>query len=110
MTSVQLPSPLEAFFAAMNAHNTEAALDCLADDAAVLDEGELMKGRRAISDWLNETSRKYGATVVPSRVEQGGTRTLVTAMVSGNFPGSPISLRYAFALSANKIANLEISQ
>jgi len=94
----------------MNAHNTEAALDCLADDAAVLDEGQLMKGHEAIREWMNETSRKYGATVVPSQVEQGDTKTVVTAMVSGTFPGSPISLRYVFALSANKIANLEIGQ
>jgi hypothetical protein len=34
---------------------------------------------------------------------------IVTSEVSGNFPGSPLELRYAFILERGKIASLEIS-
>lgn len=33
---------------------------------------------------------------------------IVTAHLTGNFPGSPVDLRYAFTLSGDKIARLEI--
>lgn len=35
-------------------------------------------------------------------------KTIVTSRVTGNFPGSPVELRYLFGLEGNKIASLEI--
>ena len=37
-----------------------------------------------------------------------GAQSLVTADVSGNFPGSPVQLRYNFILKDDKIATLLI--
>jgi hypothetical protein len=34
---------------------------------------------------------------------------VVTAHVAGDFPGSPIDLRYAFVLAGDRIARLEIT-
>jgi len=42
-------------------------------------------------------------------VAETNGRTIVTGRVSGDFPGSPIELRYAFALDGDEIARLEIS-
>ncbi|PYM74471.1 MAG: hypothetical protein DME10_06420 [Candidatus Rokuibacteriota bacterium] len=36
-------------------------------------------------------------------------KTIVTGRVSGNFPNSPVELRYAFTLAGGKIARLEIA-
>jgi hypothetical protein len=33
---------------------------------------------------------------------------MVTGLVCGNFPNSPVELRYAFTLAGEKIARLEI--
>ena len=40
-------------------------------------------------------------------VERDG-QTIVTGLVSGNFPGSPVSLRHEFTLDHEKIIRLEI--
>jgi hypothetical protein len=41
-------------------------------------------------------------------VEQKGGHYVVTSRLTGNFPGSPVDLRYAFRLERGKIAFLEI--
>jgi hypothetical protein len=61
-----------------------------------------------------ETTRKYGVTievfeVVVFEVVATATSITVTGHVSGNFPGSPVDLRYAFVLDGERIARLEIT-
>jgi hypothetical protein len=41
-------------------------------------------------------------------VAEAGGKTVVTAEVSGSFPGSPVQLRYNFTLKGEKIAALLI--
>ena len=47
--------------------------------------------------------------VGPVSFELSEMRGVVTGRVSGNFPGSPVDLRYVFTLEDGKIARLEIS-
>jgi len=42
-------------------------------------------------------------------VEQKDGRYIVTSRLTGNFPGSPVDLRFAFRLERGKIAFLEIT-
>ena len=42
-------------------------------------------------------------------VDDEGDRITVTARLTGNFPGSPVDLRYAFTLEGKEIARLEIA-
>ena len=44
----------------------------------------------------------------PFAAEQQGAMTVVTSRLTGNFPGSPVDLRYFFKLEGDKIASLEI--
>ena len=41
-------------------------------------------------------------------IATAGERTVVTAHVRGDFPGSPLDLRYFFVLEGDRIAELEI--
>jgi hypothetical protein len=41
-------------------------------------------------------------------VAKAGGKTVVTGLVSGNFPGSPVRLRHEFTFDRRKIARLEI--
>ena len=43
-----------------------------------------------------------------TNVAEIGDKTIVTADVSGSFPGSPVQLRYNFTLKGDKIAALLI--
>jgi hypothetical protein len=63
----------------------------------------------AIKEWIDGAIAKYKPTAEPTDIAQVGNGTIVTAQVSGNFPGSPAQLRYNFAIKNGKIAELVIS-
>jgi len=102
-----LPEPIAAYFAA-DRLDSEAVAQCFTKDAVVKDEGRLHTGRASIRQWKAEASAKYQYTCEPFRSEQKGGVTEVTCHLTGNFPGSPIDLRFLFRLERGKIANLEI--
>lgn len=101
-------APLDAYFAAKNRKDIEAMLAPFTEDAVVKDEGGTHSGRAAIRSWMEETTRKYGVAVEVSGVEGANDRVRVAALVTGNFPGSPATLHYAFQLSGDRISRLEI--
>jgi len=53
----------------------------------VHDEGRTIKGIAAIKAWRIEAGEKYHHTVEPLSVTERDGKTVVTAKVSGNFPG-----------------------
>src|SRR5258705_13161302 len=106
--STKLPELLAGYFAAANVHDVGAMLAPFADDAVVKDESREHRGREAIRKWMEETIRKYDFTLEPADVSESGRKTVVTTVVAGKFPGSPVRLRYAFSLSRDKIRRLEI--
>jgi hypothetical protein len=44
----------------------------------------------------------------PLACEQKDGKVVVTSRLTGNFPGSPLNLRFFFVLEGEKIASLEI--
>ena len=106
--SLSLPKPIELYFASANAHDPLVLDRCVAADATVRDENRTIEGIDAIKQWRVETGRKYSHTVEPlSFVERDG-RMIVSGKVSGNFPGSPITLNHIFELAGDRIVSLEI--
>ena len=103
-----LPSPVELYFAAENTGDPASLDACFCEDASVLDEGRTHAGLAAIKRWKAETKGKYGHTVHPLRSEDRNGMVVVESRVSGNFPGSPVTLEFSFILSGGKIASLEI--
>jgi hypothetical protein len=103
-----LPEIIATYFANDNAGNPAALAACFAKDATVLDEGPTHQGSAAIARWMAEAKAKYQHTATPLAVEVQGGRTVVTATVAGNFPGSPIDLAHAFRLKGGRIVSLEI--
>jgi hypothetical protein len=107
--TLDLPQPVAAYFAADKGDN-EAVSQCFTEDAAVTDEGHTYKGRAAIKQWKAEVSAKYQYTSEPFACERKNGRIVVTSRLTGNFPGSPVNLRYIFGLEGDKIASLKIEQ
>ncbi len=106
--TIDLPVPISAYFTARNAFDSDAILDSFDDDAVVKDEDSEHRGRAAIRAWIEETTRKYRATIEPKDAKEAHGEIIVSALVSGNFPGSPVLLDHAFALTGEKITRLEI--
>jgi hypothetical protein len=76
-----LPAPIELFMSSENTHDLEALADC---------------------------SRKYRHTVQPVAVSARDGKTVIRTQLTGEFPGSPITLDFVFTLEGGKIAALEI--
>ena len=107
--TTKLVGPVASYIAAANAHDIEAIMAIFNAEAVVRDEGKDRQGIAAIREWAVEVSRKYHPTVEALDVAQAEGRTILAGRVSGDFPGSPIDLRYVFTLAGEKIECLEIS-
>jgi SnoaL-like domain len=105
--TVKLPAPITAYFTA-DTQDAEAVAQCFTDNAVVMDEGHTHGGRAAIKQWKMDTSAKYQYTNEPFTSEQQDGKVVVTSRLTGNFPSSPLNLRFFFGLDGDKIASLEI--
>src|SRR5690349_5136293 len=99
---------LERYFAATNRHDVDDMVADFADHALVKDEGREHRGPPAIRAWMEETIRKYNFKTEPTSAVPENGKIAVRVIVSGNFPGSPITLTYRFKLEGDKIARLGI--
>jgi SnoaL-like domain len=104
---LSLPRPIAAYFAA-DATDGAALARCFAADAEVIDERQTHRGREAIARWKAEAATAYDYVSEPVAVDDQGNRIIVTTHLTGNFPGSPVDLLYAFTLAGNEIVRLEI--
>ena len=105
--SLDLPKPIAAYFTADEVDG-ETVSQCFTENAVVKDEGHTHKGRAAIKEWKADVSTKYKYTCEPLACEEKDGQTVVTCHLVGNFPGSPVDLRFFFTLEGEKIASLEV--
>ena len=105
--SLSLPKPIAAYFTADKADG-KAVSQCFTENAVVKDEGHTHKGRAAIKEWKTDASAKYKYTCEPLACEEKDGKTVVTCHLVGDFPGSPVDLRFFFKLEGDKIAWLEV--
>ena len=105
--ALDLPKAIAAYFSADKADG-DAISRCFTEDAIVKDEGQTHKGRAAIKAWKTDTSAKYEYTSEPFACEEKDGKTVVTSHLVGDFPGSPVDLRFFFELDGEEISSLEI--
>ncbi len=106
--AIHLPRIIADYFEADLEKDGEAVARCFSEDAVVRDEGHTHVGREAIGRWKADSSTRYSYTAEPFALAIDGDRTVVTSHLVGDFPGSPLDLRYVFTLADGEIAGLEI--
>ena len=104
---LDLPEPIAAYFIA-DKEDGEAVSQRFTENAVVKDEGHTYHGRAAIKQWMADASAKYQYTIEPFACERKDVKIVVTSRLTGNFPGSPVNLRFSFRLEGDKIESLEI--
>jgi ketosteroid isomerase-like protein len=105
---IELPTPIAAYFAA-DVADAKGVARCFTENAVVIDEHRAHQGRAAIARWKADATAKYHYTSEPLTVRVSGANVVVITRVDGDFPGSPVELRYCFALEGDEIARLEIT-
>ena len=106
--TLTLPAILGDMVAAHNAHDIEAFLACFTVDAIVRDEGRTHHGQPALRAWFEEVSRKYRPILTVTDLTYVDGEPVIAGEASGDFPGSPITLRYYLGLEDGKIVSLRI--
>ena len=105
--TLNLPTPVANYFSA-DTGDSKAVAECFTENAVVKDEGHTFKGRAAIRQWKADASAKYQYTSEPFVCELRDGQVIVTSRLTGNFPGSPVNLRFVFKLEGDKIESLEV--
>ena len=105
---LDLPGPIADYFAAEKAADADAVARGFTTDGAVRDEGGTFTGGAAIKQWNEKVRAKYHYALEPLSVADRDGATIVAVKVTGDFPGSPITLDYIYRLEGDKIASLEI--
>lgn len=107
--TVKLPRASEAYFDADRTGNPETIADAFTENGIVREKGETHRGRDAIRMWMADENQQYKYSVEPFLIANEHGKTVVTAHAVGDFPGSPIDLRFIFVLANEKVAELEIT-
>jgi len=105
---IELPRVIQRYVEASNAHDVSSTVACFAPDGVVRDEGQTLRGKEAIGDWIATTIAKYRFHFTPLHLETGNAEIVVTIEVSGTFDGSPVTLDYHFMVKHDQISSLTI--
>jgi hypothetical protein len=94
VATITAPPLVRRYFELAPSRDTDAYFALFAEDALVEDEGKEYAGIEAIRSWRTEVPLvEYEIT----DVEQAGNGVVVTARITGDFPGSPFEgLKYWF--------------
>ncbi len=106
---MNLPKVISALVKAQNEFDSSAYANCFTEKAIVHDEGKVHTGRTEIEHWIAESNEKYRSTMKPLDYEQNGTSGVLSAEVSGTFPGSPLILAFNFEIHDGLIQSLKVT-
>ncbi|MGB3063506.1 nuclear transport factor 2 family protein [Sphingobacterium thalpophilum] len=104
---MNLPNVISDLVKAQNEFDSAAYANCFTEDAEVFDEGKTHNGKIEIENWINIANREYRATMNP--LDFNESENILSAEISGLFPGSPLVLKYHFRLSNGQINYLKIT-
>lgn len=107
--ALMLPTAIQAYFNADREGIPDAVAAAFTANGIVKDKGKTHRGRKAIRAWMADESQQYSYTVEPFMITTENGKTVVTSHAAGDFPGSPIDLRFLFVLAGDAVAELEIT-
>jgi ketosteroid isomerase-like protein len=107
--TLKLPLPVARYFQAANGADADDVAACFTPDAHVRDEGRDHVGRAAIRAWAGDARSRYDFHAEPRSLTDPDGAPVVTAHLTGDFPGAPADLRYRFELSGGAISHLEVT-
>jgi ketosteroid isomerase-like protein len=105
----QLPGLIRNYLLAHQARELDAAVGCYAEDATVVDEGNIYRGPQQIRDWLDTSASEYTYTIELTGARRIDDEHYVAIHhLEGNFPGGLVDLQYKFTLREGCISQLTI--
>ena len=106
---MKLHKVVASLIEAQNNQDSKAYVDCFSETAIVHDEEKIHRGKAQIQKWIEHSNREYQSVMKPVSFEQNATDNVLSAEVSGTFPGSPAVLKFHMALEGDLIQSLKIT-
>lgn len=106
---IKLPKVLVDLLKAQENFNSSAFAENFAENAKVFDEGKEWVGKKEIKKWNEFTNRKYHTKMQPAAFKKVGKESILTILMSGTFPGSPLPAEFHFIIDGDKIVSLKIN-
>ncbi len=106
---MNLPKVISELVKAQNEFDCKAYTNCFAETAIVHDEGKVHTGKNEIEHWISESNERYRSTMKPVDCQENGTSLVLSAEVSGTFPGSPLTLKFHFTIIDGLIQSLKVT-
>lgn len=107
---MELPELIARFVATQNNYDTKAYTECFTNTAIVHDEGKTHTGKDEIQAWIEDANERYKSVMKPLQYDESDSKGVLTAEVSGTFPGSPIVLKFNFGLKDGLIDSLKVTE
>lgn len=105
---MNLPRIIAELVKKQNNFDSVAYARCFTETAVVFDEGKTHNGRAEIEQWIDKSNKEYNATMEPLDYDE--KENMLSAEISGSFPGSPVILKFHFQLSNGLIQSLKITE
>jgi ketosteroid isomerase-like protein len=107
---IATPDVITRFLAAQAARDFDTLVTLFADDAVVVDEGQIRRGAKEIRAWRENVASAYEYTTELLGVESAGEgKHFARVHLEGSFPGGTVDLQYRFTLDGERIRRLEIA-
>jgi len=103
---MNLPKVVTELIKAQNNFDSTTYAQCFTETAVVFDEGKNHQGRIEIERWIDKANKDYEATMEP--LEYAEKAQTLKTKVTGNFPGSPITMTYHYEFADGLIQSLKI--
>lgn len=105
---MNLPEVITELVKTQNNFDSAAYAQCFTETAVVFDEGKTHNGKAEIEQWIDKSNKEYKATMEP--LEYDEKENMLSAEISGSFPGSPVILHFHFQLFNGLIQSLKITE
>ncbi|WP_080779748.1 hypothetical protein [Chryseobacterium phocaeense] len=103
---MNLPDIISKLVKAQSEFDSQAYADCFTENAVVFDEGKTHNGKKEIENWIDKANNEF--KTVMKLLEYNENENILSAEISGTFPGSPVFLKYHFELTDGYIQSLKI--
>ena len=91
---IDLPPPIDLYLKIENAGDIGSAVAMLCARCHGPRRGPFPQGLAAIRQWITATKQKYNHRVEPLDAANRDGKTIFTARLTGNFPGSPVTVDF----------------
>jgi len=105
MNTTELFPAATEYFRFMEREDKASAIDVFEPDAVVVDDGRTYTGREQILGWLTGAASEFHITSTWLSAQRTDAGAVAVIRISGDFPGSPVDLRYEFVEGAGGLVS-----